>query len=110
MVTIVLCLSHGIEGVAWGTTIPVVLVELGVLVPYALRQLKVSGWRIARDALRPQLLPLLALLGFAQWASQQSWSHGDWRILIGVAFCGVAILGVALWLRRRLDRSEMVAA
>ncbi|MEK6262126.1 MAG: oligosaccharide flippase family protein [Planctomycetota bacterium] len=108
--SIVLCLTHGIEGVAWGTTIPVVVVELGVLVPYALRHLKVSGWRIVREALQPQLLPLLALLGFAQWASQQAWSHNDWRILIGVAFTGAAILGAALWLRRRLDRAEMAAA
>ena len=104
------CRTHGIEGVAWGTTIPVVLVELGILVPYALRHLKVSGWRIAREAFQPQLLPLLALFAFAQWTSQQTWSHDDWRILIGVAVTGAAILGAALWLRRRLGRTEMAAA
>ena len=107
--SIVLCLTHGIEGVAWGTTIPVVLVELGILVPYALRHLKVSGWRIVREAFQPQLLPLLALLGFAQWVSLQTWSHDDWRILVGVAVTGAAILGATLWLRRRLERTEMVA-
>lgn len=108
--SIVLCRTHGIEGVAWGTTIPVVLVEFCVLVPYALRKLNVSGWRILREAFQPQLIPLLALLGFAQWASQQTWSHDDWRILIGVALTGAAILGAALWLRRSLERTEMAAA
>ena len=32
-----LCHSWGIEGVAWGTVIPAVTIELGLLLPYALR-------------------------------------------------------------------------
>jgi O-antigen/teichoic acid export membrane protein len=108
--SIVLCITHGIEGVAWGTTISVALVELGVLVPFALRQLNVSGWRILREAFQPQALPLLALLAFSLTVSNQSWSHEDWRALIGIAISGTAILGATIWLRARLNDAELATA
>lgn len=107
--SISMCLFFGIEGVAWGTAIPVVVCELCILVPYALRQLQVSLRRIAEEALMPQLIPLLALLAYSITISNLPWSHGDWFALIGVTLCGGAILLGTLWMRRRLDHQVAAA-
>ena len=71
--------GYGIEGVAWGTVIPVVFIELGILLPYALRNLGLTWSRLVREALLPQIPPLLILWVYAAMADSQSWSHGDWR-------------------------------
>ncbi len=105
--SIALCLTYGIEGVAWGTTIPVVVFELGVLVPYALKRLQVSLWRIAEEALLPQFVPLLALLAYSIMVSNHSWSHGDWRALFAVSISGAGILGATLWLSRKLNQRAL---
>ncbi len=102
--SLLLCTSHGIEGVAWGTAIPVALVELGVLLPYALRNLGLSWSRLFREALGPQVLPLFVLWGYAALVSNQSWSHGDWRALISIAIAGGVVLGGAWWLVGRMPR------
>ncbi|MFO1045134.1 MAG: polysaccharide biosynthesis C-terminal domain-containing protein [Planctomycetaceae bacterium] len=101
--SITLCLWFGVEGVAWGTTIPVILFELCLLVPYAIRHLQVSLRRILEESIIPQATPLLALLTFSMTVSKYSWSHGDWRALIAVTFSGALILGTALWMRKKLD-------
>lgn len=108
--SVVLCLIYGIEGVAWGTTIPVIAFELCVLLPYALRQLQVSLKRIASEALVPQLIPLLSLLAYAMTVAGHAWCHDDWRALLIVAMSGGAILGATLWLRRRIENRTLVAA
>lgn len=102
--SILLCRSYGIEGVAWGTTIPVVLFELCVLVPYALSRLQISLWRIVEEAMMPQTVPLLALLAYSITIAMHPWSHGDWLALLIVSVSGVGILGLGLWLRRALER------
>ena len=101
--SITLCLWFGIEGVAWGTTIPVILFELCLLVPYAIRHLQVSVRRIVEESIIPQSIPLLALLAFSMTVSKYSWSHGDWRALIAVTISGALILGTALWMRKKFD-------
>ncbi|MBS0201496.1 MAG: polysaccharide biosynthesis C-terminal domain-containing protein [Planctomycetes bacterium] len=108
--SITLCLFWGIEGVAWGTTIPVVVFELCVLVPYALSKLQINLLRILDEAVLPQCVPLLALLAYSFLVSNHPWSHGDWRALFAVSICGAGILGGALWIRRKLDRSGLAAA
>lgn len=96
--SLLLCTQYGIEGVAWGTAIPVVLVELGILVPYAVRHLGLSWSRLYREALLPPIIPLLALWMYAALVSQQSWSHRDWPTLIAVALVGGTVLCTAWWL------------
>lgn len=108
--SVVLALHFGIVGVAWGTMIPVVLIELGILVPYALRKLQLSPARLLREALWPQLLPLLTLLAFSQFVSNQTWSHADWKMLFLVSGAGGLVLGSAWWLNRRLNRTKLSAA
>lgn len=107
--SIVLCLTWGIEGVAWGTTIPVILFELCVLLPYALNCLQVKPWRILEQAVLPQGVPLLALLAYSITVSNFPASHDDWRALIAVTICGGGILVAALWLRKKLDERPVVA-
>jgi O-antigen/teichoic acid export membrane protein len=108
--SIVLCLSFGIEGVAWGTTIPVVVFELCVLAPYALRRMDVSVRRIVEEAFVPQVLPLLSLLAFAITVANYPASHGDWLALMIVAASGAGILGATLWLRRKYESRAMAGA
>ena len=107
--SILLGLSFGIEGVAWGTTIPVVAFEITLLVPYALKHLQVSLRRILTESIVPQAVPLLLLLAFSMHVSRHSWSHGDWRALIAVTIGGASILGVGLLLRRKLDQGILAA-
>ena len=102
--SVCLCMSYGIEGVAWGTAIPVVVIELGVLLPYAIRNLGLSWTRLFREALWPTAIPLLALWSFAAIVSQQSWSHDDWRVLIAIAVAGGVVLGGSKWLSERSIR------
>lgn len=97
--SLILCHFHGVEGVAWGTAIPVVVVELGILVPYALRNLGLSLSRLVNEALWPQVIPLLALWAYAVIISRQEWSHAAWFSLFGVAFAGGIVLGTAWWLK-----------
>ena len=96
--SIILCSSYGVEGVAWGTAIPVVFVELGVLLPYAVRSLGITWTRLVREAIGPAVFPLLALWLYAFSVSQQNWSHHNWMALIGIAIAGGAVLGGSKWL------------
>lgn len=102
-------LLFGIEGVAWGTAVPVVLFEVGILLPYALKRLRIGLGRIVQEAFVPQLTPLLALLAFSITISNCSWSHGDWIALVAVTCCGAGILLGSLWLRRRIEQSAVAA-
>ncbi len=108
--SITLCLYWGIEGVAWGTAVPVMAFELCLLVPYALKSLQVSVWRIIEQAIVPQIVPLLALLAYSLAVSSHPMTHGDWRALFAVSICGAGILGGALWVRRKLDRRSLATA
>ncbi len=108
--SILLCRSYGIEGVAWGTTIPVVLFELCVLVPYALSRLQISLRRITEEAVWPQAVPLMALLAYSITIGNQSWSHGNWLALLAVTICGAGTLGAGLWVRGALQRLSLPTA
>ncbi len=108
--SMVLCQSHGIEGVAWGTAIPVAVIELGVLLPYAIRNLGLSWSRFWGEALWPTVLPLLALWAYATVISQQSWSHADWSALLVVAVAGGTVLGGVWWLGDVASRPSLLSA
>lgn len=96
--SLVLCQSFGIEGVAWGTAIPVVIIEFGILAPYAIRRLGLTWSRVCREALWPPMIPLMSLWAYAVLVSRQDWSHEDWFALIGIAIAGGSILGGSWWL------------
>ena len=97
--SLLLCGSYGIEGVAWGTAIPAVAVELGILLPYAIRNLGLTWSRLyLREAVWPPVIPLLSLWAYAVVVSNQGWSHDDWFALLAVAVAGAAVLGGTWWL------------
>jgi O-antigen/teichoic acid export membrane protein len=95
--SLMLCGSYGIEGVAWGTAIPVILVELGILLPYAVRNLGLSWTRLFQEAVWPTVIPLLTIWAYAMVVSRQSWSHESWPTLAAIAIAGGAVLGAMRW-------------
>ncbi len=109
--SLVLCTTHGIEGVAWGTAIPVMLIELGILLPYAMKNLGVSWTRLFREALWRPAIPLFALWGYAALISQQEWAHSNWLPLIAVTVGGGAVLGGTWWLTgQSIERTPFSAS
>ncbi len=110
VLSIILCSFWGLVGVAWGTIIPVVVIELGLLLPIALKRLGLPFSRLWKDALLPQLLPLAALAGYSLLVSQQPWSHHGWPVLIGVTCGGGAVLGATWLLVRRGQSSGLLTA
>lgn len=108
--SLVLCQLYGIEGVAWGTAIPVALIELGVLMPYAVQTLGLNWSRLFNEAVWPTTIPLCALWAYASIVSSQSWSHHHWVALIGVAAGGGAVLGGAMWLAKYHGRVTLFGA
>lgn len=101
--SVVLCSYWGLIGVAWGTFIPVVGIELGVLLPIAMKRMGISPKRLWTDAVWPQLLPLSALAYYCVTLSAYEWSHRGWPTLITVTACGGLVLG-ATWLAQRFVR------
>lgn len=100
--SIALCQEWGIVGVAWGTAIPALVIELGLLLPYALRTFGLSFHRLWTQAILPQLPPL-AVLGAYSWiVSQQPWSQSGWPALIGITLGGGAVLGGTWLIQRRV--------
>lgn len=95
--SIILGSYWGLMGVACGSLVPVVCIELGVLLPVGLSRMGLPLTRFVKEAILPQLLPLAALFAYCVWVSAQEWSHQGWPMLIGVTACGGAVLG-ATWL------------
>lgn len=95
--SIALCHFYGTWGVALGTVIPVMVFELGIIVPYALHQLGVSRRRMVREAVLPLVPPLLALWGYSAAIDHWTFVHSGLLGLCFVTAGGGAVLGVT-WL------------
>ena len=104
--SIVLCHSWGIEGVAWGTAIPAVTIELGLLLPYALRTFGLTASRFWRQVVSPQLAPWALLAGYSWLIAQQPWSASGWPALVGITLGGGAVLGIARYVVEHRLRLE----
>lgn len=87
----------GLVGVSLGTMLPLYFVELGILLPYALRKLGFEPRRFLIEVTGPQLVPLIALLGY----SYVVWSRvpliPGWSRVVAIALGGAVVLGAA-WL------------
>jgi O-antigen/teichoic acid export membrane protein len=108
--SIVLCSYWGQVGVAWGTAIPVILLELGILLPIALSLLKMSPARLWQRSILPQLLPITLLWYYCYFISQQSWVTSSWPVLIGVSAGGAAIVGAGWLLTQKLPTARTIAS
>jgi O-antigen/teichoic acid export membrane protein len=100
------CQQYGVVGVAWGTAIPIVVFELGLLLPFAIRALDISVWRLVREAIMPPLVPVAALYGYGALVLFLAWDIGNWPMLIAVTAGGAGVLGV-VWLS--MSRLKLVS-
>lgn len=111
LLSLALVFHWGIEGVAWGTLIPLVIVELFVFLPYACNAVGVRKRDLLSHSVLPCLIPLAALWGYCEIVARQGYRDG-WITLIAIAAVGGAVLGAAglpiLWLLKR-EESDVVA-
>ena len=91
--SLVLIRFWGIVGVAWGTVIPLLVIELFVFLPYALKRLELAGTVVLRQIVGPQLPAILALFLFCEFA-QTFVSGTGWIPIFTVSFSGGCVLAV----------------
>jgi O-antigen/teichoic acid export membrane protein len=112
ILSLILIGPFGILGVALGTTIPILAVELGALLPYACRRLKLGLLSMIRSVLGPQVLPLTVLFAYCFWVETNFEIARGWEKLIAVAIGGGTALGCAVGasflLRRNAGRVQSV--
>ncbi len=104
VLSIVLVMHWGIEGVAWGTFIPLVFVELLVFLPYACRQVNLRKRDLLTHSILPCLVPLTALWAYCEIVSRQHYPDG-WITLFAITGGGGIALVLAgapvAWLMQR---------
>lgn len=108
--SLALCGPFGLMGVALGTAIPVVVFELGILLPYGMRRLDIRPWELVRDTVGAQLLPLTALLAYAVYVDSITLARRDWLSLVVITTGGGVVLAAgwathAVLHRRHLRRA-----
>ena len=95
--SVTLIFPFGLLGVAVGTAIPLYLVELGILLPYALKKLEMNPRQFFGDVIVPQMAPLVALLGYSIIVSSRIPLEPGWHHMLAIAGGGAAALGTT-WL------------
>ncbi len=101
MLSLLLIVPFGLVGAAIATAVPMVLVELGLLLPYALHQLQLPVRRLWREAIAPQLLPLVALWVYSAIVTAQVSPGPGWPKLIAISAGGAVVIGT-VWLLQRM--------
>jgi O-antigen/teichoic acid export membrane protein len=81
----------GIVGVAWGTLIPLTVVELCCLLPYSCRRLHLSPRLLWQHVLSPQIPAFVALIVFCELAAPYTPARG-WVALLSVSIVGGGVL------------------
>jgi O-antigen/teichoic acid export membrane protein len=99
----------GIMGVALGTAIPIVVVEAGILFPFACRKVGLS-WRAMLGGIgMPGSLSLAALVSFCLWFRVNFNSPESWIGLSTVTVVGGSVLTGTWWLCHRTRRERITA-
>ena len=107
LLSISLVFRWGIEGVAWGTFVPLVFVELFVFLPYACRQVGFRKRDLFTHSILPCLVPLAALWGYCEIISRQHYPPGWITLLCIAGGGGVVLLATGypiVWLMQRARR------
>ena len=107
--TLILLKPFGIIGVALGTAIPIVLIELCILLPYALSILNFRKAHFLQGVVIPQVLPLAALWGYSFAVAVTFAISPSWIPVLVVAAGGGAVLG-ATWLASRYATKNWLPA
>lgn len=97
----------GVLGVALGTAIPIVVVELGVLLPFALRRLQFPMAGFLRSVAMPQLPALLMLWAYSEFVVRNFSVTSSWLSVVAVSACGGGVLGATWLITRRLMQRPM---
>jgi O-antigen/teichoic acid export membrane protein len=92
VLSLILIQIWGPTGVAIATAVPIFLVELFVLLPYVIRNLKLDAWHLAKATIGPVLLPMAALWLYSAEVSRQVHQIDGWAALFAVAAGGGAVL------------------
>jgi len=108
--SIVLCRWWGAVGVAWGTTVPAVVIETGLLLPYAMQRLKIAPRALFSSTAVSCAIPLGLLAAWAAWLSVLTPGRTDWLLLILAATGGVSLLGAAWLASERIVQAFRAAA
>ena len=107
--SLTLVFRWGIEGVAWGTFIPLVFVELLIFMPYACRQVGIGKRELFQRSVLPCLIPLTSLWVFCEFVDRQGYPDG-WLTLLSVAAAGGAVMLATgypiVWLMQRATESS----
>lgn len=99
VLSLILIRYWGVIGVAWGTVIPILLIELTLLVPYAAHEFGLPLRQFLTRSLLPQLPIFAALMVFSSVVSQ--WAlEMNWFVLLGITAGGGAVF-VGSWLAMR---------
>lgn len=93
LLSLILIQFWGIVGVALGTLVPVIMIELAVFLPYAIRELKIDRRELFQVAVAQQVPAMAALLCYCELVSQLSLSPGWLTLLPVTAGGGVVLLG-----------------
>jgi len=108
ILSLILIKPFGTMGVALGTTIPILAIELFAILPYACRRLQFEVRPLVRGIFVPLIAPLLALVGYCMWVEATFDISRGWVRLIAVAIGGgtvmAAFYGAGLLLRSRRSR------
>lgn len=108
VLSLILVREWGVIGVAWGTLIPALACELGLLLPYACRTLGLAPRRLAVETILPQLPAWAALWVYCEITSYVQWPT-SWLSLVLIAGGGGAVLfgvrAAMYWLTQRASVS-----
>lgn len=98
----------GLLGVALGTAIPIAVLELCVLLPYSLKQLKLPLWSTLSDIVGPHLPPLFVLWAYSAMMSLLVGPLDGWLQVVCVSAGGGAVLGTAWLVCQHANRKPML--
>ncbi len=91
----------GLMGVALGTAIPVVAIEVGMLLPYALKQIQFDTTQLIQKVLSPLVAPLTALWVYSFIVARSYPPSVGWIEMIGVSIGGAAVLLIVWYITSR---------
>lgn len=101
--SLVLIRWMGIVGVAWGTLIPMLLIDLGLLLPYSLRALQIPAAPLLRRVVGPVCLPLALLWAYCEIVSQLHVPAG-WPAILAITAGGGLVVAASAYALEWLER------
>ena len=97
LISVILVRPLGLLGVAFGTLVATVVVDIFVILPHTCRIYGVSLWRYLRVGVIPAVLPGVLQFGVTYWL--RAWRQPSGLLMMAVqALPGVVVYGAVFWL------------